>query len=280
MSAKDLADPQPKYPLRPTYAAGRKRSFPTLRTTFALMLREMSARYGRSPGGYLWALFSPMIMITVLAVAFSLLSRSPPLGSSFLLYYASGQLTLSIYQQIQGAVANALKYSGSLMQFPTVTWIDALLSRFMLNFLTSLIVFFLLLFSIAWFVGDPIRFDMALMLEAVAITGAIGLGFGALTCYLFTEMPGLGEFWAYASRPLFIASGVIFMYEDMPKAAQDILWWNPLMHMTSLVREAIYPRYTADFATPLYPILFALVCGVLGFLLVRQHHDRIMNKAR
>ena len=43
------------------------RRFATPRTILALMLREMSARYGRSPGGYLWALLEPLGAILILS---------------------------------------------------------------------------------------------------------------------------------------------------------------------------------------------------------------------
>ena len=35
----------------------------SLRAVAALVLREMSTRYGRTPGGYLWAILEPLGMI-------------------------------------------------------------------------------------------------------------------------------------------------------------------------------------------------------------------------
>lgn len=56
-----------------------------IRNILALILREMSTRYGRTPGGYVWMIVEPMAGIMLLAVGFSLLLRSPSLGISFLL---------------------------------------------------------------------------------------------------------------------------------------------------------------------------------------------------
>ncbi|MEL6475009.1 MAG: sugar ABC transporter permease, partial [Pseudomonadota bacterium] len=36
-------------------AKRQRRRFASLRSIIALMLREMATSYGRSPGGYLWA---------------------------------------------------------------------------------------------------------------------------------------------------------------------------------------------------------------------------------
>ena len=50
-----MAD-SPQQPVLPALAPvrGSPRRFATARTIMALILREMSTRYGRTPGGYLW----------------------------------------------------------------------------------------------------------------------------------------------------------------------------------------------------------------------------------
>lgn len=57
----------------------------SMRSVSALMLREMSTRYGRTPGGYIWAILEPLGMIIILGLAFALLVRVPAMGTSFLL---------------------------------------------------------------------------------------------------------------------------------------------------------------------------------------------------
>lgn len=51
-----------------------------LRVIAALMLREMSTRYGRTPGGYVWAVAEPLGLIIVLGLAFELIAQAPSLG--------------------------------------------------------------------------------------------------------------------------------------------------------------------------------------------------------
>ena len=52
-------------------ALPRKRTG-TVQTVIALMLREMSATYGRSSLGYLWAILEPVAGIFLLTFVFSL----------------------------------------------------------------------------------------------------------------------------------------------------------------------------------------------------------------
>ncbi|WP_292019629.1 ABC transporter permease [Maritimibacter sp. UBA3975] len=254
-----------------------RRSFPTLRTVGALVLREMSARYGQSPGGYLWAFLSPLLMIAALTIAFSFLQKTPRLGTSFIMYYASGHLVFAIFGQVGGPVTQSLKFSRSLLRFPTVIWLDTVLARFALNALTATAVYFILLYAIAAGSGHGLRFDLPPVLLAVALAVALAFGFGVLTCYLFMELPIAGRLWGFAARPLFIVSGVLFLYEDFPPRVQDVLWWNPLMHITSIAKAGIFQKYDPNWTAPLYVLTVALVLAVAGLFLLRQHHDRLLN---
>ena len=71
-----------------------------LRVLFALIVRDMSAKFGRSVGGYLWAVAEPLGGIVLLAVAFSLALRTPPIGTSFLFFYATGVIPFSLYSNV------------------------------------------------------------------------------------------------------------------------------------------------------------------------------------
>ena len=81
----------PEPPLAPA-ARARAVRFQRLRVLFALMVREMGTTFGRSWGGYFWAIAEPLGGILLLSLAFGLALRTPPLGSSFMLFYATGYI--------------------------------------------------------------------------------------------------------------------------------------------------------------------------------------------
>ena len=60
--------------------------FATPRIIVALILREIGTSYGRSPGGYIWALAEPVLGIALLTAIFSIGFRIPPLGNNFSIF--------------------------------------------------------------------------------------------------------------------------------------------------------------------------------------------------
>lgn len=249
-----------------------------LRSIGALVLREMSTRYGRRPGGYVWALLQPLGTIVLLAFAFSLLQRSPSLGTSFLLFKATGMLIIQVFTGLGNSIGQSLSYSKALLFYPRVSWVDAVIARFLLNTLVLLCVTVIILTGIIFFEGIRTVFDWPKIMMSAAMTVAVGLGVGCLNCYLFMRFPVWQNIWGIITAPLFLISGVIFLYEDLPLLAQKVLWYNPLLHLTGLIRDGFYPIYTPTYISISYVSAWILVPLVMGLLLLRQFNRDLINR--
>jgi len=250
------------------------------RAVFALMLREMASRYGRTPGGYLWALLHPLGAIIVLAYAFALLQKTPSLGTSFLLFKATGFLILRNFTVLSTVCGHALNYARSLLLYPRVAWIDAVMARFALNALVLTGVSALIVAGI-WIYDDVHSFiDWPLLLLAWSLTGAMGLSLGMLNCYLFHRFEIWQQVWNILTGPLVLISGVLILYEDMPRAAQEVLWYNPLLHLTGMMRAAFFPIYRPDYISLTYIGLWCLIPLVVGIMLMHLFHRDLMARQR
>ena len=279
-STEDPPFPPPLRPLQPAKRplGVRTRSFPTSRTILALILREMSTRYGQSPGGYLWAVLEPLGAILILALGFSLLIRHPSLGTSFILFYATGFLPFSVYQNVQNTVSRALIFSRPLLMYPTVTWLDALIARAALNILTGVMVSYLLLAGILVLGRSNAVLDIGPVILAMTMTALLGVGVGAMNCLLIGMFPAWEVIWSIISRPLFLASGILFVYEDLPRTIQAFLWYNPLLHIVGEMRRGFYPMYSPEYVSPAYVILVSVGLLAFSLVLLRRYHADILDQ--
>lgn len=277
------ADSQPPSALPPPVEprlrrVGLRRPFASFRTIAALILREMGSSYGRTPGGYAWAILEPVGGIAILSFIFSVMFRNPPLGISFPLFYATGMLPFMIFSTVNAKVAQALTYSRPLLAYPSVTFVDAILARFILNFLTDLMVAYIV------FTGIILLFDTRVILHfpslglAFALAGALALGVGTLNCFLTTAFPIWQQAWSILMRPMFILSGVLFIFDSIPEPLRSWIWYNPLIHVVGLTRRGIYASYDASYASPAYVLGIAGACGLAGLLLLWRYHRLILQR--
>jgi len=253
------------------------RRFKTTRTIMALVLREMSTSYGRSPGGYLWAILEPAGAILMLSLGFSLFLRDPPLGSSFLLFFATGFLPFGMYNSLNTKVSRALNFSRPLLSYPGVTYTDAILARFLLDVLTQVMVFYAVITGVLIFQDTGAILDFPPILIGLLMAALLGLGIGVMNCFLIGVFPVWAQIWSIATRPLFFVSGVFFTLEDMPSQLQDILWFNPLMHVTGLVRRGFYSTYGADYVSLVFGFGVGAVLLALGLVFLGRYHRDILT---
>lgn len=256
----------------------KQRKFGTFRAVFALILREMATTYGRSPGGYLWAILEPVAAIVMLTFVFSFMLRTPPLGTNFAIFYATGMLPFGLYQSLAGRVQGAINYSRPLLVYPSVTFVDAIAARFLLALLTSLIV------SIIVFTGICTMYDTRTVIDFQAVAlgysmaAVLALGVGTLNCVLVSLIPLWDRLWGIVTVPLMILSCIFYTFDMIPKSVQAYLWYNPLVHVVGQVRSGFYPFYAADYVSPTYVFGFGLVPLCIGLIFLRRWHRVILNR--
>ena len=255
----------------------RSRSFATLRSISALILREMSTTYGRSPIGYLWAVLQPVAGIALLTIVFSLVLHAPPMGRSFQVFYATGFVPFMVYQEVNSKLAMAIQFSRQLLIYPSVTMIDALLARFILNFLTQLLVAFVVLGGLLMFVESEVVLNLPAIAMSFAMIAALSIAVGVMNAFLYGILPSWVRVWAIINRPLFLISGTIFLFDDIPQPFQDYLWYNPLVHPIGQMRRGFYPYYEAEYVSAVYVFGLSFGVTVLGLVFLRRYALDILN---
>ena len=150
--------------------------FQRLRVLFALVVREMSTKFGRSYGGYLWAIAEPLGGIVLLTFLFSFTFHKPPLGTNFALFYATGIIPFFFFTGMSAAVSMAINSNRGLLRYPVVSPLDAIFGKFILDFITMLIVGTLLTGGIILVNRLPVTLDPAAALAGFTWRACSGSG--------------------------------------------------------------------------------------------------------
>lgn len=254
------------------------RRFASLRSIAALVLREMSTTNGRSPGGYLWAILEPAAGVALLTVIFSMAFQKPALGSNFPLFYASGLVPMGFFTAIAGRVGQSVTYSRQLLVYPSVTFLDAIVARFLLNTLTQVLVASVIISGIFLAFDTKTIVKLPYVAASMAMAASLGLGVGTLNCFLFTKFPVWQQLWSILTRPLFIISCVLMLFDQMPAWAREWLWYNPIVHCVGMMRHGFYPSYHATYVSVAYVMSVSLICGAAGLMLLYRHQTDLLER--
>ncbi|GEO85693.1 MULTISPECIES: ABC transporter permease [Alphaproteobacteria] len=249
-----------------------------MRIVSALLIREMSTRFGNKPGGYIWALLDPVAHVLMLTIIFQGIAHLPPLGTSFTLFFATGYVGFYFYQGTTNYLDDALKANKALLSYPNVAPIDTLVARLFLQLGTMAMVAVIVLGTIISTLHLPLTIDWAAILSAVLAAALLAFGVSLANTVLFLRSPLYEKLYQIAMKPSFMLSGVFFLPDALPHPFQDIITLNPVIHIVALFRKGFYAEYRATALDLNYLMGFIFICLMGGLTLFTLSTRTLRNE--
>ncbi|RVG94217.1 ABC transporter permease [Sinorhizobium meliloti] len=216
------------------------------RVVAAMMVREVSTRYGSKPGGYAWALIDPVAHVAIMTLVFEAIARMPALGSSFALFFATGYLPFNFYQAMASYMTGAVKANKSLLNYPVVSPADVVVARYLVQILTSALVSVLVIFCVVALEDVHLHgVEFSRVVAACFLGSLLGLGVALVNLFFNSRGSLYEQVYGIVSRPMFLISGVFFLPDSLPHPFREIILYNPIVHVVMLFRTGFYPEYRA-----------------------------------
>lgn len=243
----------------------------------AVLLHDMRTRFGRTYLSYLISIAWPLIHLTVILVAKSLLVRIAPIGDDPTVFAATGLLPYILCFYPARMMMTAVVQNKPLLQFPIIKPIDLIAARATLEILNAAIVAVILLGGLQM-VG--IEFDPNDTYEvAAAIVASIYFGtcLGLFGIVLYSVL-GWGVQMAILMSlvGLYLTSGAFVSITLFPEEFRKINWYNPLFHSVEWLRSGYYGIDSYEL-NRLYLAAVATTFLFLGLLGERMIRGRVIS---
>lgn len=229
-----------------------------VRVIGALTIRAMQSVGKRLAYGYAWSFLQPIVMIAF----FRILMRATgyaPAGMTPMTFLVLGVLSVLTFIRAMGAGARSPRRG--MMVIPRVTQLDLFLAQGLLTFITYDIL--LWLFAVPASIYDGVwPPENALGIQVVFIADwLLGISFGLVWNAVGRLFPPIHEFKRMIVRPLRVISGMFFVIVSIPTSAWPYLIWNPILHVSELMRSYWFTVYTTPVGSLPYIVLW--ICGLL-----------------
>ncbi|MBA2544166.1 MAG: ABC transporter permease [Deltaproteobacteria bacterium] len=242
----------------------------------ALVLRETRTRFGRNRLGYLWALIEPIVITFTFYGVLVLAGRGhPPAGMSLFAFIATGVLPYTLFSNTIMRVADAINSNKALLYYPQVRPIELVISRAALEAATFIAVFVLMMSAEALISQRLELEDPLLVIGGLLAASALGTGLGLVFCALGQVSTLADRVRGPLMRPLFWISGIFFTVGSLPDNAREAVLWNPMMHVTELVRAGWFPGHDANYFDLGYVLWWIGGLTLVGLILERWVRRRI-----
>lgn len=213
---------------------------------YALLLREFSARFGRSRVGFFWALIEPIAHVAFPVIMFGFVVDRRITGYDYPVFLLYGLLPYFVFRAICMQTMDGVNTSRGLLSYRPVHLIDVLFTKAFFTLALESALFLIIAVALTIFggydlvPGRPIEW-MLLMGGIVAF----GLGLGMILAAVSSFIPDARAVIRVLFLPLYFASGVVFPAGRFSADITDALAWNPVLHWVEASRELGLPKYVA-----------------------------------
>ena len=244
---------------------------------FALFTRELNSRFGRFKLGYAWALAEPFFTILAFCLIRMALGRGAIEGLAYPIFFASGMLIYSIFNNIGQAMIGLVESNLALMNYQRIKPMDPLIARAVLEIIIAAASMAVILGGFYWagytFIWNNTLGFIAVFLLICAFSFGIGCIFSVISL-LFQEFKKIAPI---VIRPLFFISGIFFSTNSIPENLLPYLTWNPILHAIELGRNVMFVEYNCVHASWSFLGFSALTSLAFGLSVFRIYQKKMVT---
>lgn len=237
---------------------------------YALLLREIASRFGKSRVGFLWVLMEPVAhLVFPIAIFGFMFERTLP-GVEYPVFLTYGFLPFLLFKTICLQTMDGTRANRGLLSYRQVLLMDVFVAKALAHCAVSACVFAVVLGGLALLGFDVLPRLPIELLGVLALTVALAFGLGMLFAALGSVSPDLKSTARLVFIPLYFLSGILFPVSRFPDEWLQWLALNPALHLVEWSRHAAIADYSLMPQLGVaYPLGLTLASVFMGLALYR-----------
>jgi capsular polysaccharide transport system permease protein len=245
------------------------------RVIWALLLRELSTRYGRQNIGFLWLIGEPLIFALSVTLMWGLIKPEFEHGIRVVPFVVTGYMCLILSRHIIQHGMNCVRANSGLLYHRHITVMHLFIARLALEFVGVSFAFFVI-FGFLALIGQmappqnlPLVYAGWVLMAWMAV--GLALIFGALS-EIFEFVERVVGVVTYLMVPM---SGAFYMAAWIPGAFRKFLLALPFIHPVEMIRAGFFGEFVTTYYSTPYAIAWGAGLTLLGLALLRLVRDRV-----
>lgn len=240
------------------------------RVIVALMIRELTTRFGRENIGFLWVMAEPLLFAVLVGFLYTYMIGEQEHGVSVIAFIASGYIPLTVMRNSFGRSVSIFVANGSLLYHRQVRILDFIIVRFVIEMLGGMMAYlfigiifiFLDIMPVpahidyllgGWFLYMLFVFSVCLVVAPASETSEV--------------LEKLLPVTVYIAIPL---SGTFNMVSWLTPAAREVVLWSPFVHGMEMMRYGLFGDDVRPYFNVAVPLGASAVVGIVGLVLCRR----------
>lgn len=240
------------------------------RVIHALMLRELTTRFGRENIGFLWVMAEPLLFAVLVGIMWTLLRGNSEYGISVMAFSISGYIPVVLFRHAINRSVGLFVANGSLMYHRQINIFDFVFVRFIVEFIGHIMTY-VFVATLLWLLNIfPTPYHIGYI-----IMGWMFWSFFTLSvCFVLAPLSAMSEvvekFIAVVTYIMVPLSGAFHLLSWTTPRVRDALLYSPLVHGMEMMRFGIFGHSMTPYFSYFYPLAVSSLCMVIGLFLCRR----------
>lgn len=241
-----------------------------LRVIHALLIRELTTRFGRENIGFLWVMVEPLLFAGLVATIWRLTKGPEEHGVGIIAFVVTGYIPVTMFRHSISRSVSVFTVNSSLLYHKQIKIVDFIFTRFVIEFLGSLMAYVLVALILIAFEEFPVPSDIGMFIAGWMLYSIFCLSL-CLVIAPLSEMSEIVEKFVPATLYVMIPfSGLFTMSSWLTPTMREYLLWSPFVNGMEMMRKGIWGNEVTAYYNIWNPIGCSVVAAVIGLALCRR----------
>lgn len=241
----------------------------------ALVIREMTTRFGRQGLGFAWVIGEPLIFCFGVLILWTFTKPPYEHGIKLAPFVMTGYMSLILIRHLLALLSSAIQANLGLMYHRQVAPMHLLLARILLEF-GGATGAFMVVYGILLGLGQVnLPHDYLTLYCGWLLLAWTASGFALVMTGLAMRYEIMERLVPVISYVLIPISGAFYMVSWLPAVARGYIKFIPFVHGIEMIRAGVFGEFVETHYDVPYALLTGAIMNIIGLLIISASRDRI-----
>lgn len=241
-----------------------------LRVIHALLIRELTTRFGRENIGFLWIMVEPLLFAGLVATIWRFMKGPEEHGVGIIAFVISGYIPITLFRHGIARSVSVFVANSSLLYHRQIKILDFVFVRFFIEMLGGMMAY-VFIATILIAVGEfPVPANIGLLIAGWMLYALVSFSICLVVAPVSEMSEVMEKFIPVTTYVMIPFSGLFTMASWLPPTMRDFLLWSPFVNAMELMREGIWGNKVTAYYNIWNPIVFSTILMVIGLALCRN----------
>lgn len=240
------------------------------RVIHALMIRELTTRFGRENIGFLWIMFEPLLFAGLVALIWRIMKGPEEHGIGIVAFVVTGYIPITLFRHGVSRSVSVFTVNSSLLYHRQVKVLDFIVVRFLIEMIGGMMAYVFIGAVLIFFGEFPIPDDIGLFISGWLVYALFAFSLCLVIAPLSEMSEVLEKFVPVTTYIMIPFSGLFTLAAWLTPTMRSYLLLSPFVHGMEMMRKGIWGEQITAYYDVWVPIGWSMFFATIGLVLCRR----------